>query len=287
MSMASARRPERTDYYELPIGDIELAPIVAQARLVAASQRARLEAEIQPRIDGHLLIYDAILDELVDAHTRVADSKDFGFLGQTRWAAVWELSGRCIALTRCVMAQLRAGFGSEAAPTLRSIHEATELLILVRGTRDGRLLRRWLDGEQIGAQKVRGAVHRLHRTELRASGVDVTAQHAHSKVRYDALSEAAHNTRSGFSDSISPELQAFAYGPHPDLVIRAVNVNHGGEVLEGVANTVGWILGTTFLGFEFLTETIIPIQERLKAIRTAMPINRTAVEDMRRQLSGL
>jgi hypothetical protein len=125
-----------------------------------------LEAQIQPRIDGHLVTYDGVLDELAQAHALIADTMDFGFRGQTRWAAVWELSGRCIALSRCAMAQLRAGFASETVPTLRSIHEATGLLSLVRGPGQTKLLRRWLNDEELGAQKVRSAVNQLEKPML-------------------------------------------------------------------------------------------------------------------------
>jgi hypothetical protein len=285
------RQPPQQEDFEPPvIAPVDVAGAVAQARLAAADQRARLNEMIQPRIDGHLLVYDEILNELVEAHRNVADTMDFGFRGRTRWAAVWELSGRCIALSRCVMTQLRAGFASETVATLRSIHEAVNLLTLVRGPGEEPLLRRWLDGGQIGAQKVRETVHRLQRpitAELRGAGVNVRGnQHELTAGVYERLSNVAHNTRLGFLESVSSELRSYAYGPHPDPVTRAVHVEYGGQLLEEVVLVVGSALATSFLGPAFIRDTIRPMVERLEAIREVMPINPPTVHGLRQQLAG-
>jgi hypothetical protein len=263
-------------------------PDVVQARLTAAAQRALLEAAIQPRIDGHLLVYDGVLDALANAHARIANTLDFGLGADTRWAAVWEMSGRCIALSRCAMAQLRAGFASETVPTLRSIHEATRLLSLVRGPGETNLLRRWLRADHIGAQRVRSAVHRIERpivAQMRAEGINVDANlYELGQQVYEVLSAPAHNTREGFRESVSTPLRTFAYGPHPDPVTRAVHVDYGGELLEEVLLVVGISLGTTFLGPDYFRDEIQPLQQQLHAIRDQMPVDPETVHGMRQAL---
>jgi hypothetical protein len=101
---------------------------------------------------------------------------------------------------------------------------------------------------------------------------------------YKTLSAPAHNMRDGFRESISTPLRNFAYGPHPDPVTRAVHVDYGGELLEEVLLVVGSSLGTTFLGREFFTGTVRPLQQGLHAIRDAMPIDPETVHGLREAL---
>jgi hypothetical protein len=186
------------------------------------------------------------------------------------------------------MVQLRAGFASETAATLRSIHEATNLLTLMQGPGEETLLRRWLDGEHIGAQTVRGAVNRIQRpmfAALRAAGVNVRGnQHELTTGVYRLQSQAAHNTRIGFLESVSSDLRSYAYGPHPDAVTRAIHVEYGGQLLEEVVLVVGSALATRFLGADFYRDTIKPLVERIEAIRKTMPIDPPTVHRLRDEL---
>jgi hypothetical protein len=87
---------------------------------------------------------------------------------------------------------------------------------------------------------------------------------------YHQLSRGAHNDRTGFGDSVSRELHRFAYTPHPDVRVRAVYVELGGELIEQVILEVGHALAQ-ILGGNFTAE-VCPLLEAIHAIRDEMPI---------------
>jgi len=187
------------------------------------------------------------------------------------------------------MSQLRAGFASETLPTLRSIHEATNLLTVLRGPGEERMLRRWLDGDHLGAQAVRSAVNRIQQpvlTQLRNAGEEVRGnQHQLTTQLYSILSQGAHNTRNGFLESVSVPLRHYAYGPHPDPVTRGVHVEYGGQLLEEVVIVVGSVLATTFLGPDFYAQTIRVLQTQIQAVGEALPLDPPTLHTMRDELA--
>jgi hypothetical protein len=273
----AAAAAAREDFEPVIRGGLSVPAAVINTRLAAQADARRLEPLIAPRIEGHLLVYERALDELIDAHCGIADTMEFGFRGQTRWAAVWELSGRCIALSRAMLSQIRAGFASEVAPTMRSVHEACQLLTVVTGPGEEVLLARWLDSQDIGVQAARSAENRISRPFIRylsEQGITLEGnQYLLNKEVYEILSAPAHNMRDGFLESVSPGTRQFAYGPHPDWRQRAVHAEFAGQQIEEVVLRVGSGLSTRFLGADFYRDTIQPTLAEIKAVRIAMPID--------------
>ena len=83
---------------------------------------------LQPRINGHLLVFQDVIDRLVHAHREVVEQSDIEIDADTRWSAIWEISGRCLALASLFIAELRLGYTAETAGTIRVIDEAVHLL---------------------------------------------------------------------------------------------------------------------------------------------------------------
>lgn len=257
---------------------------VVNARAEADAEGETLAEILEPRIEGHLFTYQLVLDTLAEVHRGIGDTMDFGLQERTRWTAIWEMSGWCIGLCNCMLTQLRAGFASETVPTMRSIHEASQLLTVVTGPGEETLLRSWLDGSYINAQKTRAAEKRIAEPWFRlmaARGIQARGdQYFLGKKVYDALSEPAHNMRGGFLESVSEQLKRFAYGPHPDPVQRAVHVEFGGQQIEEVTMRVGSALTLHFLGPDFYRNTIRDLLASIKAIRETMPVDPVSVRNL-------
>jgi hypothetical protein len=262
---------------------LELSDDVKRAREAATEVNERRLAVVQPRIEGHLTTYDMVTTALVDAHQRIAETMDFGLGGGTRWTAVWEMSGRCIALCNCAIAQLRAGFGAEVVPTLRAIHEAGQLLSVLAEPGEWGVLKEWLGDGYISAAKARAAEERINEpviAELKRLGIELHGAPKPTdlgKQIYDVLSKPAHNMRIALRESFSVPLRLYSYGPHPDPTLRAVNVEYAGQLLEEVVLRVGSALGTRFLGKDWYDETIKPLAAALEAIREEMPLDPRAM----------
>ena len=56
------------------------------------------------------------------------DFVTFDFGAKTRWMALWELTGRCLALANLFLAELRLGFTAEIVGTIRVLDEGMRLL---------------------------------------------------------------------------------------------------------------------------------------------------------------
>jgi hypothetical protein len=235
---------------------VDLSREVIALRKQAESDYRQLAEILTPRIEGHPITYRHVLDVLVEAHRRIADTMDFGFGRATRWAAIWEMSGRTIGLCNALLAQLRSGLASEVVPTLRAIHEAAQLLTVLVGPGEERILRQWLnDTTYINTAKARSAVARIERpiiALMKKQGITIEGDPTDLGAQiYDLQSKAAHNMRIGFAASVSLPLRTFSYGPHPDPRQRAIHVEYAGQVIEEVTLRVGSALATRFLGRTF------------------------------------
>jgi len=93
----------------------------AELREQVAAEHQALDAVLQPPIDAHIDALAAEVDQLIEAHRVVADETDIELRAETRWSAIWELSGRCLAICRVVLHDLRGGFTSEAVGSMRSL----------------------------------------------------------------------------------------------------------------------------------------------------------------------
>jgi hypothetical protein len=224
-------------------------------------------------LEGHLLAYQATVDSLAEGHRQIAETMAFGMGARTRWTAVWEMSGRCLALSNCMLAQLRVGFGTEVVPTMRAIHEAGLVLTVVAGPGEENLLRQWLDDRRyIKAEAARRAEARIDKPYVAAIN-SASSQNLGAAI-YAGLSKAGHNMRGSLLESFAPALRQFAYGPpHPNPRLVAVHVDYSGELIEEVALRVGAALGQRFLGRPWFDETVKPLIEGMEAIRRDMPID--------------
>jgi hypothetical protein len=264
----------------------ELEPQIRQQPLDAevAARRSSYEASLLalnatflPRIEGHLLVLQDAVDGITALHRTVVDESDLDLDADTRWVALWEVAGRCLALANLLLAEIRLGFTAETHGTIRVLDEANQLLHALAVDEDGATLRRWLDGETVMPRDARPLVEAEQRAvepELSARGIEVGVDIvALGKEVYGHLSKGAHNARPGFSESVSRPLRTFNYGPHPDPRQRATYVDYASELVEGTLIQVGNALARVY-GGDWYRYTVPPIQAGLEAVRQALPIDK-------------
>jgi hypothetical protein len=289
---------------------------VSRRRALAERYYERAWPMVKPRIEAHLATYSLAVDALAGAHRRVAEETDLDLTASTRWTAVWEMSGRCLALAYALLTQLRAGHCGEALATARTLHEADRLLD-VASWKDAKspgmmtsqsshsstppppaapsilqtddLLRRWLvddDKTWVRPKQVRSALDNLERRigkEMQSAGHQPPpATLPMSQTLYDRLSRAGHNRRGAVrGDAVSVELRLMVYGPHPDPVVRGVYVFWGGAMIEESVLAVGAAL-MHFYGGEFFRGEVAPLRDAIQAIRKTMPLDPRELEAFRR-----
>jgi hypothetical protein len=251
----------------------------------AEAEARRLNGILDPRIAGHLLVYEQTLAELVRVHREIGETMEFGLGERTRWAAIWELGGRCIGLCNCLLVQARGGFASEMVPTMRAVHEAAQLLTVMSGPGEESLLVRWLDDiGYISAQQARAAERRIERPfveEMKKRGTPLPGDQFDLGAQvYDTLSKPAHNMRVGFLESVSREQRLFSYGPHPDPIQRAVHVEFVGQQVEEVTLRFGGAFASRFLGGHFYRDVIERRLAEIRAVRETIPIDPRTVRSL-------
>lgn len=223
--------------YEPQVQARDLPDEVAALREKVADEHAGLDAKFQALIDAHLDAHAAEVDHVIDLHKSIGDGTDLEIRADTRWSAIWELSGRCLAICRVVLHDLRGGFTSEAIGSVRTLFEGAELLMALAYHDETADLRRWLRGEWVRpktARKVIEAKEDLARERMREAGVEPEGRGSSlvSYELYDLLSKPAHNMREGFPEQVSVPLREFTYGPHPNAEVRAHHVNYAEQVIE-------------------------------------------------------
>ncbi len=249
---------------------------VARLRIAADAEHAIAEAYWGPRIEAHLAVYTGVIDRLVEHHREIADRTDLVIGADTRWSAMWEMGGRCLSTARVLLHDLRAGFCSESDGTLRSLHEAVQLLSALSSHLEEDAVRRWLAGEWVRPGEVRQiqerhhafAVERMREAEIEPEPGNFAEL---GKEIYSAMSSSSHHERGGFPESISVALRRFAYGPHPDPERRAGHLAFAGELLEEVLLVVGAAFRDIF-GGNYYGDVVRPLQERFERIRAEQPL---------------
>lgn len=297
------------DGLDVAVRGRHLTDEIKQRRWISNAANARVAKLLQPRIDAHIQSYSLALDKVDDAHRAIADHTDLDLSGDTRQAAAWIVSGRCIAYARAVVTLVGAGFGAESAVEMRAMHEATRLLGALADHEEPDLLRRWLRdaGKQwVRPWETRAAQERLHdrirasmeaaRDEARATGDstrvgEIEAALAAGQMAegetitsaalqiYDVLSRVAHTRRSGSSDSLSVGLRTMATGPHPDPAIRASYVDYAGRIIEEMLLTVGEVLDRFYPEGWFM-ENVNPLIDDLHQLSRSSPIDPVAVSHL-------
>ena len=224
-----------------------------------------------------------ILDTLEADHQAVADQLDFDLDGDTRYAAVWQLAGRCIGLGRAVVALLRATFCAETLVMARALHECTRLLEALEDVEDGdALLVKWLaDNDQayvrpVEARRAERRAEKRHREDMIASGAHPSGASEKSSADlsadlYDHLSWFGHNRRKATRDFVDIAGHTMVRGPHHDPVVVASYVAYAGEAIEEMLLAVGHAL-SRFIGVNYLADRLFPLQNALRSARRDAPL---------------
>lgn len=277
MSQDEHEEPEPLPGLEPPIHTRLLPADVAALREIANAQAEHFDAELQPRIDTHIAVYQETVNALIVVHRALADETDIELGADTRWAAIWEMSGRCLAISNVLLHDLRGGFASEGIGSLRALHEASQLLSALSFHEEEEVVRRWLAGEFIRPREARDvqrrkqalALQRMAEAGVEPEGGDVAEL---GRDIYSTLSEGSHHQRSVMAESMAPALRRFAYGPHPDARNRASQVDYAGELLEEVIIIVGDAFAD-ILGRDFYVQQVRPLQEALAQVREEAPLS--------------
>jgi hypothetical protein len=260
---------------EPEIGRVRLSDEIAETRAAYNAALPGLKDTLDPRLKGHLLVLQESLDRLTELHSTLLEQTDIDLSATTRWAALWEATGRCIALANLLLAELRLGYTAETVGTIRVLEEASLLVRAFAADRSDDLVRRWLGGETLMPRHLR-PILADEQDEVAAALAELGTQVEGDAVElergiYGHLSKGAHNARPGFAESVSRPLRQFNYGPHPYPLQRAVYIDYASEALEGVILSIGSALAR-FLGGDWYRDTILPIQRELQAVREALPI---------------
>ncbi len=263
--------------FEPPIQAQELLAEVIANRAEADADAAMLDRVAQPSIDLHIEVYQAAVDALITVHRSLADDTDIEMRADTRWAAIWEMGGRCLAISNVLLHDLRGGFASEAIGTLRALHEAAQLLSALAFHEEEDVLRRWLAGDYIApweARAVQGRKQALADERMEAAGIE---PHDGDVVKlgseiYGLMSKGAHHRRLTMDEAVAPALRRFAYGPHPSVNIRATYVEFAGHALEEVVMIVGDSFAD-MLGRDFYVEQVRPLIDAMDRARAEAPLS--------------
>lgn len=261
---------------EPPIAPAVLPTEVRAQRELADGDYQRLDSEWQPRIDAHLYALQRAVDSEIIAHRAIADRTDIALAVDTRWSAIWELSGRSLSICQVVLHDLRGGFTSQATGNVRSMYEAAELLTALSFHREDTDLRRWLAGEWVRPKAAREVMQRkqaaAHERMVEVGEVPEGDIMKSGLAIYDDLSQAAHHRRGGFPDALSVDLRQFSYGPHPNAEVRARNVLVVGHLLEMALMSVIDALADVLHDRAYFHENWATLSSSMGEVRRSHPL---------------
>ncbi|MFL5847034.1 MAG: hypothetical protein ACJ762_20320 [Solirubrobacteraceae bacterium] len=270
-----------------PLKRIDLPKLVQHQRDDAKRLDARISKALQPRIDEHLRTYALALDEVEHAHQAIADQLDFDLKGETQWAAMWQVAGRCIGFARALLVLAHGDFGDEGLPTARSMHEANRMLQALADPDELDLVQRWLedhDKRYVHASDAREAVDRIEarlNTAIEAAGHEpVPTTLSLTRQLYHRMSLVAHIRRQAIEMVVSSTLRRMSRGRHPDPIGRAIAVESHGRVIQETVATVGDSFGR-FYGPSYYEDHLWPLLASFDAVRNSAPLDPKALRGMR------
>lgn len=238
------------------------------------------EVMVAARIEAYLQVIAAVLDTLRDQHKRVVEETNFEPLGKTRQSAAWLLAGRCISLGYAVVVCLRAGLTADAAPLVRTLHEASGALRIMMNGDETTLHRKWLRDGYFSPKDLRLAQKRMEDSaavEMLKEGIAPPGRTDElGSLVYDQWSRIAHNRRSSILESYQATLREFAYGAHPDPLLRGVWTWYGAQVVHEVTVTVGGMLAKVF-GQALWIAYVEPAIGALYRLERKHPLNPSAL----------
>lgn len=219
---------------------------------------------------------DEVTGALIATHRQIADRTDLDLVGDTRWAALWQMSGRCLSTALVLIHDLRGGFTSDSIGTARALFEAIQLLNALAFHDEEDAVRRWLAGEWVRPREARAvqvrqqelALERMQQLGVEPEGGDLDEL---GRELYSILSGPAHHERAGFQSSISAELREFVFGAHPSAARRAGHLAYCGHLIEEMVIVVGDAFAE-MIGREYVEGTVRPLQRHMEAVRAQYPI---------------
>lgn len=251
---------------------------VIRTRAFAEAEYKMSSEQLGQNVATHLVTLAAALDLLADDHQGIADQTDFALTGDTRFAAMWQLAGRCLGLARGMLELLRSGYVIEAAVLSRSLHECNRLLTAVTDPDEKEPVRRWLADTDKGHLRPKDARAAEARADQRRTDAMIAAGETPipplaelSKAHYHLLSGDAHHRRRYTQQAVSDPLRTMVRGPHPDPVVRAKAVEWGGHMIEEVILTVGDTM-SRFYGRDYAQRRVLDLTIRFNALRRDAPI---------------
>lgn len=251
--------PERQVYTSVPFR-LEQPPASPprdpEARIARERDSAVNERNTQklgPVIAAYLDSYQAAISELALGHEIVGNDMAFDLVGDTPQSATWLLTGHGISMAHAALGLLRQGYGMEAAPLMRALHETNRLLSAVMHADD--LLAAWLrDRGQLRFKDVQRAVEgweqMMREQMIRDGEAPPASTKTHADRTYALLSDYVHGRRASLVDRVSVPGRYMPIGPHPDVRVRAAVVSEFGIFLANLL-TVGGSAIARFLGREW------------------------------------
>jgi hypothetical protein len=262
----------------------ELNPRVAARKLPARIARNRLEqagrdaadrARFEQPIAAHLAARRIALDALAAAHQALADGCDLGLTSDTRPAAVWQMSGRCLGIARALVSLVEQGFTAEVLHLGRALHEATRLLSALGDPEEDDLLRTWLAGEYVSPGTVRGAEERYEQRLAAAMAAEGRSELPRTgpvtKKIYTKMSEAGHHQRPAVEGDVAPMLRTMVRGPDPTWERRAAAASVMLSVVGEAIDSVGDALAL-FYGRAWYDEHVRPFWAGFDALAREQPL---------------
>lgn len=250
-------------------------PWIVEARQRDEKANERNWEVLGPRIGAHLDGYSRAVSELAEAHYRVADHTDLDLRADTRPAALWLLTGRCIGQAAATLQLVRVGYVLQVPPLLRSLQEALALLGSLH--HDDEALGKWLrDRNLVDIQRALASIDKWQeeaRLEFARQGLQVPRRtKSYFKQTYGWLSEFTHHRRRHLVGEVSMDTRIMPLGPHPDARGRAVRVWETGNVIAHLVSVGGSALAT-MLGRSWFVDRFQPTFRSLQELQARMPID--------------
>jgi hypothetical protein len=276
---APSKTQRPIDEFTASVSRTGLPEEVKENRIAQAEQDEANRAKFEPRIDAQVAAHRMAIDFLVETHQWLADEFDFALDGETRPAAIWAMSGRCLGIARLMLDGIALGYTAELLHLARAEHEASRLAEIF-GTEEGTdLLRKWLadeGSEWVRPSEVRKADEAYERrlaAALREAGLEeIPSTTEQSKFLYGEHSQAAHHRRRWTLDAVTPALRTMIIGPTDNWLRRAGTAAAMLGVVEECVIAAGGCL-SGFLPDGWYAEKVKPFLEAFAALRASQPLH--------------
>lgn len=245
---------------------------VKRNRALHAQYNERERPYYEPRIQVHTAAHRAGIAAVERPLQALADELDFDLTGDSRPAALWQMSSRCIGIMRLMLDALDMGYTEEPVFLARELHEASGLIDVFVDPDEADLLRKWLaDENAVMPKAVHAAIKRSNeKLAVKLPHVPVEKMSELGKLIYAVQSEAAHHRRRFTQDSISVPLRMSLRGPHNLWARRAEMTNEMLPAVEGGLLHVADALCCFY--DDFASKHLQPHLDTFAALRLSHPL---------------